>query len=248
MTPKQPSLVKQIQVRTITPQRGNLFIRQHHYSGKVVPNSQVHFGAFLDNQLHGVLQFGPSMDKRKTMALVRDTGWNEFIELNRLAFDDKLPRNSESRVIAICLRLLKKKAPHLKWVVSFADATQCGDGTIYRASGFVLTNIKKNTGLLLLPDGTVGVLMTYTKSNHILNNNGAAKPPAGSKPLPGYQLRYIFFFDRESRQKLTCPIIPFSDINRVGASMYKGMRGKRSSDAAGFQPAEDGAEPITTHQ
>lgn len=59
-------------------------------------NSQLHFGAFLDGRLHGVLQYGPSMDKKKVITLVNGTGWNEFIELNRMAFDDYLPRNSES--------------------------------------------------------------------------------------------------------------------------------------------------------
>jgi len=29
--------------------------------------------------------------------------------------------------------------PQIKWVISYADGTQAGSGTIYRASGFVLT-------------------------------------------------------------------------------------------------------------
>jgi hypothetical protein len=40
----------------------------------------------------------------------------------------------------------------LKWVISFADGTQCGDGTIYRASGFVLTGIKDNDQIWIAPD------------------------------------------------------------------------------------------------
>jgi hypothetical protein len=38
-----------------------------------------------------------------------------------MAFSDLLPKNSESRSIAISIKLLKQKAPHLKWVISFAD-------------------------------------------------------------------------------------------------------------------------------
>ena len=63
-----------------------------------------------------------------------------------MAFDDTLPKNSESQDRYLPATA-EKSAPQLKWVVSFADATQCGDGTIYRASGFVLTNIKPNTGI-----------------------------------------------------------------------------------------------------
>ena len=56
-------------------------------------------GSFLDKNLHGVMSFGASsMDKRKTLSYCTNTLWNEFLELNRMAFDDYLPKNSESSV------------------------------------------------------------------------------------------------------------------------------------------------------
>ena len=115
-------------------------MKAHHYSGKVVNNSTLHFGVFLDGNLHGVMSYGPSLDKSKIIGLVKDTGWNEFLELNRMAFDSYLPRNSESRAISMSLRLIKKYAPQLKWI-RFADAYSCGDGTIYRARNNVSTDI-----------------------------------------------------------------------------------------------------------
>jgi hypothetical protein len=151
---------KEIVVKIIPAKIANEFVKRVHYSGKVVQNSQLHFGAFLDGELHGVLQYGPSMDKRKVQGLVADTGWNEFIELNRMAFDDYLPRNSESYCIGKTIRLIKKNAPHIKWIISFADGAQCGDGTIYRASNFVLTNIKENKTILHFPTGDNIAAMT----------------------------------------------------------------------------------------
>ena len=53
---------------------------------------------------------------------MEDTGWNEFLELNRMAFDSVLPRNSESRAISMSIRLLKKYAPQVKWI-SFRRTT-----------------------------------------------------------------------------------------------------------------------------
>ncbi len=142
---------KDIVLRPISSKEATELIKRVHYSGKVCQNSQLHIGVFYHGKLEGAMQFGPSLDKRKIQGLVTGTGWNEFIELNRMAFTDVLPRNSESRAISIALKILKKKAPHLKWVISFADACQCGDGTIYRASGFVLTGIKTNTQNYKLP-------------------------------------------------------------------------------------------------
>ena len=105
---------KEIIVKVIPAKIANEFVKKHHYSGKVVNNSTLHFGAFLDDKLHGVMSFGSSLDKSKTIGLVQDTKWNDYLELNRMAFDDYLPKNSESRCLSIAIKLIKKNAPHIK--------------------------------------------------------------------------------------------------------------------------------------
>lgn len=207
---------KNIEVKLIKSSIANAFIKQHHYSGKVVANSQVHFGCFLNGQLHGVMSYGPSMTKQNMLGLVAGTGWNDFLELNRMAFDAFLPRNSESRCIAISLRMIRKQAPHIKWVISYADCTQCGDGTIYRASGFVLTDIKVNTQLRIHPE-TKEPIHAITAYHH-----GEKREFSKWEKLPGYQLRYIYLIDKSC--KINVPIIPFSEIDKIGAGMYRGKK------------------------
>lgn len=261
-------------------------------------------------RLIGVAQFGPPMDRSKLIGLVRDTPWNGMLELNRLAIIDATPRNTESRFLSVCFRLIRANAPHVQWIVSFADGTQCGDGTIYRAAGFVLTGIKRNTQIWEMPDGlrvaeTVfmdganggGKLKeryqkpegmprgqwlrslgterftrivatdtrrigrsrllsktTMSKANNIRNGGGEAsmRPfvEAGARPLPGFQLRYLYFIDPTARARLTVPVLPFSEIDRLGAGMYLGQPRVRSidSDAPGDQPGEGGAIPTRTLQ
>lgn len=229
-----------VELRVIPSKIANAFIRKHHYSGKVVNNSSLHFGAFLDGRLHGVMSYGPSLDKSKMLGLVEGTGWNEFIELNRMAFDDVLPRNSESRCIALSIKLIKKHAPHIKWIVSFADGTSCGDGTIYRASNFVLTAIKENYNLCQLPNGEKIHKMTLesnpTSPRKELGGRSYYDVTGGkfdfkkyievtnAEILQGFQLRYIYFVDKKARKKLTVPELPYSMINEMGAGMYKGVR------------------------
>jgi len=212
---------KDLIIKPISFKDARVFIKAHHYSGKVVNNSSLHFGVFWEDRLEGVLQYGSSIDKRKTQGLVKDSGWNEFLELNRMAFSEKLPKNSESRAIAVSIRLIKKHYPHIKWVISYADATQCGDGTIYRASGFILTGVKKNTTMLLMPDGSV-------VADKTLNDNPGRKSgwwkKNGARALPGFQIRYIYFIDKEARQNLTVPELPFSTITEMKAGMYKGSK------------------------
>ncbi len=272
----------------------NDFVRRHHYSGKTTANSQLHLGVYLGDRLGGVMQFGPSLDKRRMLGLVKGTKWNGFLELNRLAFSDLLPRNSESRALAVAFRMIRKHYPHIEWVVSFADGTQCGDGTIYRASGFVLTGIKKNTTIWSAPSGETFTDLglrtasgqkrkaaeiinrtTVTKGKHIINRTtatdtrrpergklltglgvketGAATMQpfreAGFAPLPGYQLRYVYFLNPEARDRLSVPIMPFSKIADMDAGMYKGEKVSRGKEqAAGHPPVLGGATPTPALQ
>jgi len=224
---------KEIIVKVIPSKIANDFVKKHHYSGKTVSNSSLHFGCFLDNKLHGVLSYGSPLDKSKVLSLVQPSLWNEMLELNRMAFDDYLPKYSESRCIAISIKLIKKNAPHIKWILSFSDGTQCGDGTIYRASGFVLTSVKSNTSLYEFPNGERIAGMTIEANWNLpqiqkicqdLNIEHKYRTrfewrKLGAKPLDGFQLRYIYLIDKSC--KITVPILPFSKIDEMGAGMYK---------------------------
>jgi hypothetical protein len=207
---------KEIIVKVIPSKIANEFVKKNHYSGKVVPNSTLHFGCFLDEKLHGVMSYGPSINKKGTINLVENTGWNEFIELNRMAFNDYLPKYSESRCIAISIKLIKKNAPHIKWVISFADGTQCGDGTIYRASGFSLVGLVDNSSLRINPK--TGEQIHIIQAHHLKISTEFRK----WEPIKGKQLKYILLIDKTC--KITVPILPFSKIDEMGAGMYKGEK------------------------
>jgi len=236
---------KDLVVKPISSQDAARIVKACHYSGKVVQNSQLHFGVFLDGKCGGAMQFGPSMRKDLIAPLVESTGWNGFLELNRMAFADWLPRNSESRAIAVAMRLIRKAYPHIEWVISFADGTQCGDGAIYRASGFLLTQIAENKQMRINPE--TGKPQQSMAAFHA----GKSRDFKNWMPLPGFQLRYIYFLNPAARSRLTVPILPFSEIERRGAGMYLGKPKRAQSienDAAGIQPDQGGANPTCALQ
>ena len=251
---------KAIRIEVIDSGSANSFIRRHHYSGKVVPNSKIHFGVFLKERLGGVISFGAPMHKRKMLPLVQKTKWDGMLELNRVAFTDLLPKNSESRALAISFKKIRRMCPNVEWILSFADATQCGDGTIYRASGFILTGININKSLARLPSGEVIASNTITAHLHVPRKELGGKTPAeisgggsswkiylqhtGGEVLTGYQLRYIYFINKAARKRLTVKEIPFSRIREIGASMYKGKRAASIDiDASAHQQKEGGESP-----
>lgn len=240
---------KDLVLRKISAQKANEVVKRFHYSGKVVPNSQIHIGVFYMGKLEGAMQFGPSIDKRRVSMLVDGTGWNQFVELNRMAFSPVLPKNSESRAIAIAMKILKKHAPNLKWVISFADGTQCGDGTIYRASGFLLTQIKPNKQMLLW-NGNVIAKKTLDNENYPrINGKYYSRhliETGEATALEGFQLRYVYFLDKSWQKKLKVDVLPFSAIDKMGARMYRGERpGSIVSDAPNI-PLGEGSANLTS--
>lgn len=224
---------KDIIVKPISTRDATKIVESIHYSGKGALNPSLNLGVFMDGRCGGAMQFGPSLQKSHTISLVEGTKWNGFLELNRMAFADWLPRNSESRALSIAMRMIRKHNPHIEWVVSFADGTQCGDGTIYRASGFVLTQIKKNTTIWEMPDGfTFADIGLRAKGTGLRKRVGyklgegmsSFAKRTGARRKPGFQLRYVYFVNPEAKRRLTVPILPFSKIDEVGATMYRGNK------------------------
>jgi hypothetical protein len=224
---------KEIIVKVIPSKIANEFVKKHHYSGKVAATGEINFGAFLDNKMIGVAQWGRPINKYLHLHIVENTKWNDFLELNRLVCIDDTPKNTESRFISICIMLFKRNAPHLKWLMTFADATQCGDGTIYRASGFKLTNINESKQLYTLPNGETLHLMGLQGGQHGARRKKMLESGYGNAkkyivevlkgvPLIGKQLKYIYLINKTC--KITVPILPFSKIDEMGAGMYKGKK------------------------
>lgn len=248
---------KDIRVAPIAPADARRLVKRLHYSGKVLNNSQLHLGVFLGGKLEGAMQFGPSMDKRKIQGLVAGTLWNGFLELNRMAFSERLPRNSESRALGVAFRMIRKAYPHIEWVVSFADATQCGDGTIYRAAGLVLTGLRENTTLIEFPDGLVESSIVMTNNSRPRRNalarrygiklGGAAslRPflDFGCRRLAGHQLRYMYFLNPAAKERLTVPVLPFSAIDDAGAGMYLGKARAKQAMAGPPAQRQGGTDP-----
>jgi len=233
---------KDIIVKPISASTANTLIKSIHYSGKVVPNSQLHFGVFINDKLEGAMSFGPPINKKGTINIVEGTKWSGMLELNRMAFSEKLPRNSESRAMAIAFKIIKKNYPQIEWIVSFSDGTQCGDGTIYRAAGFVLTDIRESNALRVNPK--TGTVMHVIQAHHLMLTKEFKK----WKATKGYQLRYVYFLNKDAINRLTVPILPFSKIDEMGAGMYKGKPKREKGQDSEFPSELGGSTPTLTLQ
>lgn len=230
------STVKGLIVKLIKKPMADAVVKKYHYSGKVTQNSQLNFGIFKDGLLVGAAQFGPSIDKRR-MGQSLGIGMNESLELNRLAISDVCGKNAESRVLGYCIRFIKKNYPHIRCIISFADACQCGDGTIYRASGFKLESFKKNSDIMSNKEGNVVVRHGGKHLKSDLKKDGYTV-------MAGFQMKYIYYIDKDLEKKHRN--VPFDKIPKE-VKMYKGVkRGEHESNATDHQSVEGGAIPTST--
>lgn len=250
---------KDLRLDPIPKRVADSFVRRWHYSGRVDPRSQLHVGVFCGGVLHGAMQLGPSIAKAKVQGLVKDTPWNGWLDLHRVALDDTLPRNSESRSLSVLCRMVRRHHPSVQWILTYADACQCGDGAIYRAAGALLTGIVRNSTMWRMPDGRTVADIVFRMGGRGPNSirarygmgdketTGQMFRRVGARRLSGYQIRYIFPLDPTVPSRLTVPILPYSDIARIGASMYRGQRASEpTSVGTGVQPGEGGATPTRT--
>lgn len=115
--------------------------RRWHYSKTVPACDLVGFGVWEGNAFIGVVVFSRGANPN----LARPYGlkpW-QVCELTRIALTDhKAP---VSKIMSVCLRMIRRKEKNLRLIVSFADTEQGHHGGIYQACGWIYTGAAEGT-------------------------------------------------------------------------------------------------------
>lgn len=114
--------------------------KYYHYAGHSPAGNVLGYSVFNDDVFCGVVTFGSGANNNIGTAYGLKQG--EVCELTRVALNGKQPTTSQ--VVAMCLKRLKRDAPLIRLVVSYADADQKHYGTIYQATNwlYVGTNLR----------------------------------------------------------------------------------------------------------
>ena len=104
-----------------------------HYSGVIPAGKRVMVGAWEEGKFLGVVIFstGAAPQIGEPFGLKR----TEVCELTRVAL--RYHRTPVSRIVAIAVRLLRRHAPGIRLVVSYADPLQHHHGGIYQAGNWL---------------------------------------------------------------------------------------------------------------
>jgi hypothetical protein len=135
---------------------------------------------------------------------------HQVVCLSRFWLDDRLGRNSESRVLSVILRQLRKHQSSIKAVVAYSDPMAGHDGTIYRAAGFTYLGMSTAMPRYRLPDGRTYHSRSLSHAygthsvKHFLQHGVQVDLVQQSA-----KLTYVAFIDSTWQERLKVPPSPY---------------------------------------
>jgi hypothetical protein len=117
----------------------NYSCKNFHYS-KSVPVNPFAFSVFNDsNEWCGCILY--SVGANNNIGKSYKLCGGQIIELTRMALNGK--QESTSKALSLSIKLMAKKNPLIKMIVSYADSEQGHTGTIYKATNWYFIGVSK---------------------------------------------------------------------------------------------------------
>jgi hypothetical protein len=187
------SIPKALQVEQVRPSVVRPLMEQHHYLHSMPAAARRCYGVSLDGTLHGGVVF--TSGARHGHRLLAAAKPQEVATLARLWLSDALPTNSESRVLGIVLRDLRRTT-NWRLLLSYADPAAGHVGTIYQATGWIYLGQTAGETYVRLNDGRLHhPRSVYERfgSNNIGHLRATGVPAA--REFVGGKFRYACLLD-----------------------------------------------------
>jgi len=126
-----------LEVHSISRDDYKEWLLKKHYAKRLCSVSYA-FGLYINNVLSGVCTFGKPASNQLCVGVCGKENSKYVYELNRLCVNDNLPKNTLSKFLSNCLKML----PNLI-IVSYADTKMNHYGYIYQATNWLYTGKTK---------------------------------------------------------------------------------------------------------
>lgn len=199
-----------------------------HYAGRMSQSVSVRLGVWEGDRFIGAVVFA----RGATPYLLRPYGLKQTggAELTRIALREHAA--PVSRIMSIAVKMLRRRCPGLRLLVSFADPAQGHLGIVYQAAGWLYTGTaqqqhayyRDQAGRLIHPRTLTG----------LANPRRVELPHMEHVQMPPKH-RYLLPLDAAMRAAVLPLVRPYP--KRVGGV---------TSSTDGDQPSGDGARPIPT--
>ena len=184
----------------------NILVR-NHYLHSLPGGTKLSLGIFLHAKLLGALTFGvgPYLGYK----IVNDASPDDVVTLTRLWLSDDLPPNSESKVLGIALRSLKRDTS-LKFILAYSDPSVGHLGTIYQATNWLYTGLSTATPLYDIGDGILhhSRSLAHSLGSHSIRYLTSQGIDVKTVPQSAKH-RYVYFLDQSWSSRLSVSILPY---------------------------------------
>jgi hypothetical protein len=197
-----------------------------HYS-KVIPAQYIGYSVFNDrNEWCGVILFGAGAGANmgKPYGLIN----GQYLELSRMALNGK--QESTSKAMSVAIKLIKKKNPTVRLLISYADKGQDHIGVIYQATNWYFVEESESSGQEVFYKNKWVHKRTPSEKLSKENYQKLQKRKKSGK--------YKYLYPLTNQMKLLCEKIKKPYPKRVKII---------ESDETPHQEEEGGANPTLTH-
>ena len=208
---------KDLLVGPLSPRDARNSCKNYHYLKSYPGGSLLDFGIFVQQALLGVVVIGAGAFN--IHRLFKDAEPDQVVCLSRLWLDDRCGRNSESRVLGIIRRAMRRWRTGIKVIVAYSDPAAGHTGMVYRAAGFLYVGRSAAMALLRLPDGTIHhsrslghSFGTHSLAHFAVHGMQLERVPQSSKFV------YVVLLDHSWRERLNRPVLPYSEVETDRAS------------------------------
>jgi hypothetical protein len=199
-----------------------------HYSGTVPAAKRLLIGAWEDKVFIGCLIFSTGSGGACNGSRYGLSATFQMAELQRVALSAH--KNEVSRIVAIAAKMVARKCPELRALISFADPGEGHHGGIYQGGNWVYLGLSAQTRKFKLTDGRWVHERCIRKQwgRHVL----AARLNTGEFKRFGGKHRYLMPLDDEMRARIA-PL----------AKPYPKRAGSIVADAPATHAGEGGSVP-----
>lgn len=191
--------LQELRVKLIPHRIAKLVLRRH-YLGSLAGATQLSFGVFVNARLEGAVTLGcgPMNGHR----LVEGASREDYMCLSRLWLSERPPRNSESRVLGVVSRMLRRHTGS-KFLISYADPAQGHRGVVYQAAGWLYVGMSLEADLYSIDGGRPqhSRSLSHRMGSHslvYLRSHGIKIEPVRQQR----KHRYVLFLDPGWRERL----------------------------------------------
>lgn len=178
--------------------------KEHPHASSLPNSAKYYMVGYLNGKVCGLAVWGYGIVPRQTPNyLFKEQGkLSEYLELCRFFVYDWVPKNTPTAFLSATHRIIKKYAPGIKWLYTYAAGFQGLTGTIYQAANYDYIGTKL-TKLIYLPEKKAIVHPIAVWHRYSTANLKELIPIFGdAKTWVGYNFAYIYWLcsDAEKEQ------------------------------------------------